>query len=349
MTDASTETWPDLPPIVDERAYQECLVYIRSLQDRGVTGDVRTEHGALLLKLRRACELYERAVQPSLFASVGRTLVIQPCDCGECGECRERAKLRVAEATIRALKVALETTLKHQGAGESPYARSQPSDACEIEQWKAHAEGAWEDEQTALRERDAAKERLERERTLGTTLAKQVVALQMELKTARADVDAARRERDEWRAAWGPFGPQTPAEVAVYEQESRRVDRETAAHEAKYVAWLSRRCGQLGRRLHVKRAEARIWAEKAGWEDEYQRQTLRDGREIVALRVKVKNQEARMEEIQHCCDKAVANRAALIRVESVCEQVEKGYGERTEPYCVAMCEVVDRVRSAIDG
>jgi hypothetical protein len=56
--DPITETWPDLPPIRDERAYQSCLEYIRMLEQRGVTGDDRTEHGMLLAKLRRSAKLY---------------------------------------------------------------------------------------------------------------------------------------------------------------------------------------------------------------------------------------------------------------------------------------------------
>lgn len=277
----TTETWPDLPPIVDERGYQACRAYIRSLVDRGITDDERTEHGSLLQKLRRACELYEKRVQPSLF---GCTLVIQPCDCGVCGECEQRARLRAAEFRLQkgreriaeletklreagheiaqmasewskevgalqadivrrtamiadwhkladersaelvrvmqerdALKVALETTLVNQGAGTSPYARSQPSDACEIEMWKAHAEGAWEDEKRALDEVEA------------------------------------------WRKAWGAFGPQTPAEVAIFEQVGKRVERETAAHERKFRDRLAKRIDLLGKRLHVKRAEAAHW------------------------------------------------------------------------------------------
>lgn len=57
--------------------------------------------------------------------------------------------LSFQERCNTALKRALEATLKAQGAGSSPYARSQPSDACEIEQWKAHAEGAWEEQAAA--------------------------------------------------------------------------------------------------------------------------------------------------------------------------------------------------------
>jgi len=63
----------------------------------------------------------------------------------------ENARLQLE---VRALKLALETMLVNQGAGTSPYARSQPSDACEIELWKGHAECAWEDLEAVRRERD---------------------------------------------------------------------------------------------------------------------------------------------------------------------------------------------------
>jgi hypothetical protein len=61
--DPITETWPDLPPITDEQGYQSCLAYASMLENRGVTGDTRTEHGMLLLKLRRAAKLYEQSIQ----------------------------------------------------------------------------------------------------------------------------------------------------------------------------------------------------------------------------------------------------------------------------------------------
>src|SRR5689334_18991222 len=60
MTDPITETWPDLPPITDDRAYQACLAYAKMLEGRGITADARTEHGELLRKLRRAAELWEK-------------------------------------------------------------------------------------------------------------------------------------------------------------------------------------------------------------------------------------------------------------------------------------------------
>lgn len=61
--DPITETWPDLPPITDEQGYQSCLAYASMLENRGVTGDTRSEHGMLLLKLRRAAKLYEQSIQ----------------------------------------------------------------------------------------------------------------------------------------------------------------------------------------------------------------------------------------------------------------------------------------------
>lgn len=266
-------TYPDLPPIVDERAYQTCVRTIRGLEERADPYDAD-----LLRKLRRAVELYEQSKPP-----YARPLVIKACECGECTECQLRAelgrraafhegqvrtlefrlqkgreriaflvraaglwkslakrlrlhvaqvesacddaatwmaansilesRLQVAQREARALKLALETTLVNGGAGTSEYARSQPSDACEIELWKGHAEAAWEDLQA-------------------------------------------------WRDAFGPLGPKTPDEVKVYEEVSKRVDRETYAHVLKRAQLSELVNATLAHRLHVKRAEARHWLDR---------------------------------------------------------------------------------------
>lgn len=280
--DPTTETCPDLPPIVDERAYQACRLYVQMIEARGVTADSRTEHGALLLKLRRACELYEQSIPP-----YARTLRVKDCACGECTECRVRAKLieagkladglqaqlrthefrlqkgreRIAElerdfasanadrnaerakhgdthrelisayAEVKALKLALETTLVNQGAGTSEYARSQPSDACEIELWKAHAEGAWED----------------------------LEALGHKFSEARMDVLVAQAEAKAWREAWGVLGPQSPEEVATFDRVAYKVERDIAEHAVKKANRLEKQLRRVGHRLHVKRAEAAHW------------------------------------------------------------------------------------------
>jgi len=58
--DDATETHPDIPPIVDEQGYEAARQYVAMLEQRGVTSDTRNEQGALLLKLRRAMELYRQ-------------------------------------------------------------------------------------------------------------------------------------------------------------------------------------------------------------------------------------------------------------------------------------------------
>jgi len=59
----------------------------------------------------------------------------------------------------------------------------------------------------------------------------ELARLQHEMPKLRAVLATVTAERDAWRVARGPFGPQTPAEVAIFEQEAKRVEAETRAHE----------------------------------------------------------------------------------------------------------------------
>lgn len=87
----------------------------------------------------------------------------------------------------------------------------------------------------------------------------------------RADLATVTVERDAWRAAHGTFGPQTPDEVAIFEQEGRRVENETRAHEIELALATERAAHEEMRKALVAIREiAKAWREyENGSEDGY--------------------------------------------------------------------------------
>lgn len=133
------------------------------------------------------------------------------------------SRLQVSQREARALKLALETALVKAGAGSSEYARSQPSDACEIEQWKAHAEGAWVDLATTRAEAEAlgvrlasSQEDVDRANAELTREWSAQTVLRQELKASRAAHEQAIRERDDWHK----LADERAAELVVQHDEA---------------------------------------------------------------------------------------------------------------------------------